>query len=180
MFKDVNKVSNGCSLNCTSSPRVKARGLIELRPSVKNLSIVEVSAFRHFIEQNVGGWQSTECRIIRLLSKNVRFVISLEVEQEPRVRAFVRVCMYVMPIFDYNHKKWMRTERIWTTQGPSKNVYLQVENLEDPRPLVESTECRIIRLLSKNVRFVISLEVEQEPRVRAFVRVCMYVMNIRL
>ena len=109
MFDDVNQVSNGCSLNCASSPRVKARGLIEPRPSVENFSTVEIFRLAGISTYKMWVLESTEWKIILLFSKNVRFVKSLEVEQETlvllwRTTAFsisrgacvcVRVCMYV-------------------------------------------------------------------------------------
>ena len=102
MFEDVNQVSNGCSLNCASSPRVKARGLIEPR---QNFSTVEAFCLAGISTYKMWVFESTQCRIIRLFSKNVHFVKSLEVEQKsssattafsrgPCVGACVCVCMY--------------------------------------------------------------------------------------
>ena len=54
MFEDVNQVSNGCSLNCASSPRVKARGVIEARPS----QCRTFQQLKHFVSQ---AFHRTEC-----------------------------------------------------------------------------------------------------------------------
>ena len=80
-IEGVNQVSNGCSLNCASSPRVKARGVIEARPS----QCRTFQQLKHFVSQ---AFQRTECVWLSPLNaesfvcfqKNVRFVKSLELD----------------------------------------------------------------------------------------------------